>query len=108
MPGFSKHDQARLSLLVRAHRGSLVKLVREQALEDANWELIAILRLAVLLCRNRRDLGHGAISIQRKPNKVRLRLVPQWLAENPLSEYLLQEEVRQWKAIGHELAVEFS
>ena len=77
-------------------------------MEDVNWELIAILRLAVLLCRNRRDLEHGAITIQRKPSKVRLCLAPEWLAENPLSEYLLQEEVRQWKAIGHELAVEFS
>ena len=108
MPGFSKHDQARLSLLVRAHRGSLVKLIRDQPLEDVNWTLIAILRLSVLLCRNRRDLQHSAISIQRKPSKVRLHLAPQWLAENPLSEYLLQDEVRQWKAIGHELAVEFS
>lgn len=108
MPGFSKHEQARLSLLVRAHRGSLVKLVRERTLDDINWALIAILRLSVLLCRNRRDLEHDAITIQRKPNKIRLRLAPQWLAENPLSEYLLQDEVRQWKAIGHELAVEFS
>ena len=108
MPGFSKHEQARLSLLVRAHRGSLVKLTREQALENVDWELIAILRLAVLLSRNRRDLEHGAITIQRKPDKVRLRLAPRWLAENPLSEYLLQDEVKQWKAIGHELAVEFS
>ena len=40
MPGFSKHDQARLSLLVRAHRGSLVKLTREQALEDVTWGLL--------------------------------------------------------------------
>lgn len=108
MPGFSKHDQARLSILARAHRGSLSKLAREQTLESADWELIAILRLAVLLCRNRRDLEHSAISFQHKPSKVRLTLAPQWLAENPLSEYLLQDEIKQWKAIGRELAVVFS
>ena len=108
MPGFSKHDQARLSLLVRAHRGSLVKVAREQTLADADWALVAILRVAVLLCRNRRALAHGAISFQRKPNKVKLTLAPQWLAENPLSEYLLQDEIRQWKATGRELAVVFA
>ena len=108
MPGFSKHDQAHLSLLARAHRGNLAKLTRERALDPADWALIAILRLAVLLCRNRRDLEHDAIRFQRKSNKTRLALAPQWLAENPLSEFLLQEEIRQWKAIGHELAVEFS
>jgi len=108
MPGFSKHDQARLSLLVRAHRGNLAKLAREQTLDNVNLEMIAILRLAVLLCRNRRALEHGAINFQRKPSKARLTLAPQWLAENPLSEFLLQDEVRQWKAIGRELSVEFS
>jgi len=108
MPGFSKHDQARLSLLARAHRGNLAKLVREQALEDADWNMIAILRLAVLLCRNRRVLDHGAVSFQRKPSKARLTLAPQWLAENPLSEYLLQDEIKQWKAIGRDLAVVFA
>ena len=108
MPGFSKHDQARLSLLARAHRGNLAKLVREQALDNGNWDLIAILRLAALLCRNRRELELSAIHFQHKPSKTRLTLAPQWLAENPLSEFLLQDEVRQWKAIGRELTVEFS
>ena len=108
MPGFSKHDQARLSLLVRAHRGNLAKLARELTLDNASWDLIAILRLAVLLSRNRRALAQDAIQFQCKPSKARLTLAPHWLAENPLSEFLLQEEVRQWKAIGRELAVEFS
>ena len=108
MPGFSKHDQTRLSLLARAHRGNLSKVTREQALEDADWNVIAILRLAVLLCRNRRALDHAAVNFQRKTSKVRLTLAPQWLAENPLSEYLLQDEIKQWKAIGRELTVVFS
>lgn len=108
MPGFSKYDQARLSLLARAHRGNLAKLTREITLADADWDLIALLRLAVLLCRNRRALDHGAVSFQRKPSKVRLTLAPQWLADNPLSEYLLQDEIKQWKAIGRELAVVFA
>ena len=107
MPGFSKIDQARLSMLVRAHRGNLAKATREQKLGSEDWELIAILRLAVLLCRNRRETDHAAIRYEREQSTVRLNLAPQWLADSPLTETLLEEEVRQWKAVGGVLEVTF-
>ncbi|MHB1231566.1 MAG: exopolyphosphatase [Burkholderiales bacterium] len=107
MPGFSKIDQARLSMLVRAHRGNLAKATREQKLGSEDWELIAILRLAVLLCRNRRETDHAAIRYEREQSTVRLNLAPQWLADSPLTETLLEEEVRQWKAVGGVLEVAF-
>ena len=107
MPGFSKIDQARLSVLARAHRGNLSKATREQKLDSEDWELVAILRLAVLLCRNRRDMNHAAIHFQCEQSRMRLSLEPQWLADSPLTETLLEEEVRQWKAIGVALEVEF-
>ncbi len=107
MPGFYKIDQARLSMLVRAHRGNLAKATREQKLDSEDWELIAILRLAVLLCRNRRETDHAAIRYEREQSTVRLNLAPQWLADSPLTETLLEEEVRQWKAVGGVLEVAF-
>ena len=107
MPGFSKIDQARLSMLVRAHRGNLAKATREQKLDSEDWELIAILRLAALLCRNRREMDHAAIRYQRAHSSMRLNLAPQWLADSPLTETLLEEEVRQWKAVGGVLEVAF-
>ena len=108
MPGFSKIDQARLSALVRAHRGNLAKATREQKLQNEDWELIAILRLAVLLCRTRREMDGGAIHYRREQSKMRLLLAPQWLADSPLTETLLEEEVRQWKGVRGALEVEFN
>ncbi len=108
MPGFSKVDQARLSALVRAHRGNLAKATRERRLGNEDWELIAILRLAVLLCRNRREMDGAAMHYRREQSKMRLILAPQWLADSPLTETLLEEEVRQWKAVGGTLEVEFN
>ena len=107
MPGFSKIDQARLSVLARAHRGNLSKATREQKLDSEEWELVAILRLAVLLCRNRRDMNPPVIHFQCEPSRMCLSFEPKWLADSPLTETLLEEEVRQWKAIGVTLEVEF-
>ncbi|MBI5752751.1 MAG: exopolyphosphatase [Hydrogenophilales bacterium] len=107
MPGFSKIDQARLSRLARTHRGGLAKAVKEQAIEEESWELIAILRLAVLLCRNRRDPDHDALCYQRDGSTLRLIIDPQWLAGSPLTETLLEDEIQQWKAVGGSLAVEY-
>ncbi len=108
MPGFSKVDQVKLSALVRAHRGNLAKATREQSLDSEDWELIAIMRLAVLLCRNRREMDAAAIDYRREKSKMRLILAPQWLADSPLSETLLEEEVRQWKGVGGTLDVAFN
>ena len=107
MPGFSKIDQARLSRLARTHRGGLVKAKREQTIEEESWELIAILRLAALLCRNRRDPDQNALRYQRDGSAMRLIIDPQWLADSPLTETLLEEEIQQWKAVGGSLEVEY-
>ncbi len=107
MPGFSKIDQAQLSRLARMHRGGLAKAVKELAIDDASWELIAILRLAVLLCRNRRDPDQRALSYQREGSALRLVIDSQWLADSPLTETLLEEEMRQWQAIGGSLEVSY-
>ncbi len=104
-PGFSKVDQAGLSNLVRAHRGSLAKATRDLKLTQEDWELIAILRLASLLCRARRDIDASAIRFVRIKNRMRLTLPSTWLTENPLTETLLEDEIGQWKSVGGELEV---
>jgi len=107
MPGFSKIDQARLSRLARMHRGSLAKAVKEQTIDEASWELIAILRLAALLCRNRRDPDQRALRYLRVGSVLRLIIDPHWLADSPLTETLLEEEIQQWKTVGGNLEVEY-
>jgi exopolyphosphatase/guanosine-5'-triphosphate,3'-diphosphate pyrophosphatase len=93
--------------LARTHRGGLVKAAKEQAIEEESWELIAILRLAVLLCRNRRDPDQTALRYQREGSALRLIINPHWLADSPLTETLLEEEIQQWKAVGGSLEVEY-
>lgn len=107
-PGFSKVDQVRLSILVRAHRGNLAKATRDLKLTQEDWELIALLRLAVLLCRARRDVDASAIHFLRIKNRMRLTLPPTWLVENPLTETLLEDEIGQWKSVGGELEVGYA
>lgn len=99
MPGFSKKEQARLSLLALAHRGNLKKLLG--ILTDSEDILLAMsLRLAALFYRNRSDVVLPEMSVCRKGVKYCLTMNADWLKQNPLTEAALQEEVKQWKSLG--------
>ena len=104
MPGFSKKEQARLSLLTLAQRGSLDKLEGQlKNLED--YVLAMSLRLAVLFYRNRRDLDLPALHGRFSGTKFHLAIDADWLAQSPLTETALQEETKQWKALGVSMQV---
>lgn len=102
MPGFSSTDQARLALLARAQRGSLNKALQSytKALSDIDRLSIWVLRLAVLLCRNRETPALSRISAEISANCYRLHLPDEWLASNPLSQRALEEESAAWAAAG--------
>ncbi|MEW6314508.1 MAG: exopolyphosphatase [Pseudomonadota bacterium] len=104
MPGFSRMEQARLSLLVLAHRGNLQKM-REQPVARSDWGLVMPLRLAVLFCRSRNDVRLPALRLEASRASFRLTLSAQWLAQNPLTAAALHEESREWKSLGMELHV---
>ena len=68
--------------------------------------LIMALRLAVLFCRNRGDIQVPAMQGRFSGTKFHLVLSEQgWLAQNPLTDTALQEEVRQWKELGVSMEV---
>jgi len=99
MPGFSKKEQARLSILALAHRGSLKKL--QGLLTDTEDIAIAIsLRVAVMFYRNRSDVVLPEMKVDFNGKKCRLDLNPEWMKQNPLTETALNEEVKQWKVLG--------
>jgi len=99
MPGFSKKEQARLSLLALAQRGNLDKL--EEQLKNAEDRVLAMsLRLAVLFYRSRRDIGLPPLRGRFSGTKFHLSIEAEWLAQNPLTEAALQEEAKQWKSLG--------
>jgi exopolyphosphatase/guanosine-5'-triphosphate,3'-diphosphate pyrophosphatase len=99
MPGFSKKEQARLSLLALAQRGNLSKL-QGQLKNSEDYILAMSLRLAVLFYRNRSDIALPVLHSRFSGTKFHLSIDPDWLAQNPLTEAALQDEVKQWKALG--------
>ncbi len=99
MPGFSKKEQARLSLLTLAQRGNLNKL-KGQLNNIEDFILAMSLRLAVLFYRNRSDIGLPAMQVRCSGMEFHLAIEPEWLAQNSLTESALQDEIKQWKTLG--------
>lgn len=104
MPGFSRMDQGRLSSIVLGHRG---KLERVQAVtnEPRDWLLIFCLRLAALLHRARDDAAMPTLGVVAVDRGFHLLVDGAWLAASPLTAATLDEEVRQWNALGMELRI---
>ena len=99
MPGYSKKEQSRLSLLALAHRGKLEK-IRGLVSTQEDIALIMALRLSALFYRSRSDAKLPAMQGSFSGTKFHLILAPGWLAQNPLTETALQEESKQWKELG--------
>lgn len=107
MPGFSKKEQFRMSMLALAQRGNLNKL--QGQLKSAEDYLLAIsLRLAVLFYRNRSDSKLPAMRCHFKGTKLHLTIDSDWLVHNPLMEAALKQEVKQWKSLGVNLQIKTS
>jgi exopolyphosphatase/guanosine-5'-triphosphate,3'-diphosphate pyrophosphatase len=104
MPGFSRAEQEQLALLVLAHRGQLRKL-GEFAVADDDWPSVVALRLATLFSRSRVDATFPEFSLRRRNDAFILGVPAGWLADNPLTETALREEVKLWRGCGHSLDV---
>ena len=107
MPGFSKKEQAQLSRLVLAQRGSLNKAA--QLLPDNEaWAQILALRLAVLFYRSRMDFELPAIRLGWHGSSFELGMSKDWLTRNPLTEAALENEAKEWKSAGVKLGISSS
>ncbi len=98
LAGFSTSDQERLATLVTAQRGNLKKV--HAALEDHEGAAkILALRLAVVLAhaRNAVELPNWSLKFGRS---IEFSLAANWLAQHPLTQYLLEEEAAHWERAG--------
>ena len=105
MPGFSRRDQARLALLVRAQRGGLAKVNAlmpgaPDPVGPDDLRLIQILRLAVLFNRSRQDIVQPPMSLQCQDKGCKLELPAAWLEQNLLARAELVAEENDWKGTG--------
>ncbi len=98
MPGFSRQDQARLAILVRASRGGLDKLSLTP--DDPVWPLILCLRLAVLFNLSRTDARPTHLYLSRAhASGWTLEVDAAWLGANPLTRAALESELLQWREV---------
>jgi exopolyphosphatase/guanosine-5'-triphosphate,3'-diphosphate pyrophosphatase len=104
MPGFSRVEQQRLARVVLAHRGKLEKL-RNDGIEDGDWNLVFALRLASTLLRRRTRVRLPAFKATAGDLRFSLEVPRAWLGRNALTAAALESEARQWEAVGRQFAV---
>ena len=101
MPGFSQHEQARLSRIVLAHRGKLAKRELEGLpARSADWPLIFSLRVAALFCRSRNEIQFPKLRAKTTETGFQLALPFGWLEEHSLTQAALDEEAEEWNVLG--------
>lgn len=107
MPGFSRHEQNLLSILVRLHRRRIALEIFEQVTDDMQnklIKLIIILRLAIVLNRSRNVIKTPDIDIKINKNKIELKFQDGWLADHPLTEADLETEASYLSATDYKLS----
>jgi exopolyphosphatase/guanosine-5'-triphosphate,3'-diphosphate pyrophosphatase len=106
LAGFSRQDQILLSTIVRLHRRKLSTVLFVDL--PAPWNkqavyLTLVLRLAILLHRNRAEECLPPFSINVSKTKISLKFPAAWLAQSPLTQADLNQEAEYLKAAGYKL-----
>ena len=106
MPGFSTDDQEMIAVLVRSHRRSLSKS-RFEGLPhldvETGFRLSLLLRLAVILNRERRDEAFPGLKIKAKSKRLEIQLPTNFKETHPLTSAELQAEAKGCKNWGVEI-----
>ena len=107
LAGFSRQDQVLLSTIVRSHRrkfsrSRFSKLPPPWNVDALN--LTVILRLAVLLHRNRQEHQLPDFKISIVKSKINIQFPGNWLSQSPLTHADLIQEAGYLKSAGFKLA----
>lgn len=106
LPGFIPEEQARLAALVGTHRRKLVPEQMQDIPEAARrgcFYLSVLLRLGVLLNRNRFDEDVPQVSAKPRRKSIELHFPPGWLKAHPLTEADLVQERHYLANMGFDL-----
>jgi exopolyphosphatase / guanosine-5'-triphosphate,3'-diphosphate pyrophosphatase len=106
LAGFSSEEQARLALMVRAHRKALP--TAEFRALPPRWRrstrrLAILLRIAVVLNRARAGDGELPVRVRAKGRRLELDFPPGWLDAHPLSAADLARERELLARAGYAL-----
>lgn len=108
LPGFSRHEQQSISLLIRGHRRNLPGEDRLQEFgEEAQplLRLCMLLRLAILYHHIRGYQDMPALKAEAQDSVLTLTFPEGWLEHNPLTLADFQQEVLVWAKVGYTLNV---
>jgi exopolyphosphatase/guanosine-5'-triphosphate,3'-diphosphate pyrophosphatase len=106
LAGFSQQEQLLLATLVRSHRRKLpLKLYKElpKRISKPVKRLAAILRLAIILNRNRNDTALPPLKLDVNEKTLQLEFPPDWLAQHPLTLADLEAEAAYLNSAGFTL-----
>ncbi len=108
LSGFSRQDQNILAVLVRGHRRKFPNSAFKNLpafIQPSAKRLCVILRLAVLLHRNRSQKELPVLALKADGNKLKLKFPKDWIEHNPLTQEDLEQEAAFLKAAGIRLKV---
>lgn len=106
LAGFSRQDQQILATIVRSQRRKFSPALFMHLPELWSTEAVSltlILRLAILLHRNRADQLLPSFKITMSKVKISLKFAAGWLAQSPLTHADLTQEAEYLKAAGYKL-----
>ncbi|MDP3011063.1 MAG: exopolyphosphatase [Methylococcales bacterium] len=106
LAGFSRQDQQILATIVRSQRRKFSPALFMDLPELWSTEAVSltlILRLAILLHRNRADQTLPSFKITMSKVKISLKFATGWLAQSPLTHADLTQEAEYLKAAGYKL-----
>ena len=109
MQGFSRQEQALLAALVLAHRSKFRTDAFKQLMKPfvkAGQQMCILLRLAVLLHRERTDLPVPEIDIKFDGNNIDLRFPDGWLDDHSMTLADLINEINYLDKAGYKLSFE--
>jgi len=108
LAGFSQQDQHLLSILVLAHRRKMpIKKIKDlhQPWNTLAQYMVIILRLAVLLQRNRNYSELPPFNFEMSRQKIKLSFPKDWLNNAPLTQADLKNEINYLSDAGFTLTV---
>jgi len=108
MPGFSRDGQRLLAALIGAHRRKLLRAAFQDLTlidEETALRLAIILRIAVLLNRNRSPRPLPPIAAAGTKKSLSIAFPIDWLDKHPLTHADLEAEAKVLRKVGYELTV---
>lgn len=107
LPGFDQADKQLLKVLVKYYKDDIQKDMLNQPVTDQKTirYLLAIIRIASILCRQRNDDDLPCIDVSANNERITLNIPSDWLEKHPLIKDELNQENTLLQTVGLSLAV---